>query len=148
MARVDYFGIEEAIKSILDADADLAGVEVLIEEELTIQRGNVVGIYLDDRDAPNEDQSLSAGTRTRFNVRFSIWCWHFGVGRDRRVPMEQRDDLIGKVEIALMKERTLNDTVNSSWLEGGEFLSGPDPTGNQFMSGASVMLIADVTAAT
>jgi len=62
--------------------------------------------------------------------------------------MEQRDDLIGKVEIALMKERTLNGTVNSSWLEGGEFLSGPDPTGNQFMSGASVMLIADVTATT
>ena len=148
MARIDYFNIEEAIKSILDADADLADVEVLIEEELTIQRGNVVGIYLDDRDAPDEEQSLSAGTRTRFNVRFSIWCWHFGVGRDRRVPMQQRDDLVGKVEIALMKERTLNDTVNMSWLEGGEFLSGPDPTGDQFMSGASVILIVNVVGTT
>jgi len=148
MARVDYFSIETAIKTILDADADLAGVAILIEEELTVQRGNVVGIYLDDRDASDPDQSLSAGTRTRFNVRFSIWCWHFGVGRDRRVPMEQRDDLVGKVEIALMKERTLNDTVNMSWLEGGEFLSGPDPTGNQFMSGASIILVADVVAST
>ena len=148
MARVDYFNIEEAIKTILDADADLAGVSVLVEEELTVQRGNVIGIYLDDRDAADADQSLSAGTRTRFNVRFTIWCWHFGVGRDRRVPMEQRDDLVGKVEIALMKERTLNGTVTTSWLEGGEFLSGPDPTGNQFMSGASVILVVDVTGTT
>ena len=148
MARVDYFSIETAIKTILDADADLASVSVLIEEELTVQRGNVIGIYLDDRDAAEQDQSLSAGTRTRFNVRFSIWCWHFGVGRDRRVPMEQRDDLVGKVEIALMKERSLNSTVDTSWLEGGEFLSGPDPTGKQFMSGASIILVADVTGTT
>ena len=148
MARVDYFNIEEQIKTILDDDADLSDVDILIEEEISVQRGNVIGIYLDERDAPDDEQSLSAGTRTRFNVRFSIWCWHFGIGRDRRVPMQQRDDLVGKVEIALMKKRTLNDTVNMSWLEGGEFLSGPDPTGNQFMSGASVILVANVTGTT
>lgn len=147
MARIDYFSIEEAIKTVLDDDADVTG-SVLIEEEITIQRGNIIGIYLDDRNAADEDQSLSAGTRTRFNVRFTIWCWHFGIGRDRRGPMEQRDDLVGKVEIALMKKRTLNDTVTMSWLEGGEFLSGPDPTGNQFMSGASIILVVDVTGTT
>jgi len=148
VARVDYFAIETQIKTILDAEASLSGTSVLIEEELTFERGNIVGIFLDDREAPEELQSLSAGTRTRFLVTFSIWCWHFGVGRDRRVPMEQRDDLVGNVEIALMKERTLNGTVNMSWLAGGEFLSGPGETKNQFMSGAQIILIVDVTAST
>ena len=148
MSRVDYFTIEEAIKSILDADAIVSAKAILIEEELVFERGNIIGIYLDDRQAPDELQSISAGTRTRFLVSFSLWCWHFGVGRDRRVPMEQRDDLLGNVEIALMKVRNLNDTVNTSWLLGGEFLSGPDPTGKQFMSGAQIILVADVTAST
>lgn len=148
MARVDYFAIEAAIRDILVADAGLAGTTVLVEEELTVNRGNIVGIYLEDRDSPAEIQTLSAGTRTRFFVRFTIWCWHFGVGRNRQVPMEQRDDLVGKVEIALMGNRNLNGTVDSSWLLGGEFISGPDPTGRQFMSGASVILEVDVTGTT
>ena len=148
MARINYYGIEDAIRSVLAADSDLAGVTITVEEELSPARGNVVGIYLDSRSAPNELQGLSAGQRTRFHVTFSIWCWHFGVGRDWRVPMQQRDDLLGKVEIVLMKNRTLNDTVTMSWLTGGEFMSGPDPTGNQFMSGAEIKLTADVAAST
>ena len=146
MSRVNYFEIENQIRAVLAAATDLAGVTILVEEEIAVQRGNVVGIYLDDRSAPSELQSISAGTRTRLLVQFSIWCWHFGIGRDRRPTMQARDDLVGKVEIALMGNRNLNSTVNTSWLEGGEFISGPDPTGDQFMSGAQVRLTVDVTA--
>lgn len=146
MARVNYFEIENQIRAVLAAASDLTGVTILVEEEIAVQRGNVVGIYLDDRSAPSELQSISAGTRTRLYVQFSIWCWHFGIGRDRRPAMQARDDLVGKVEIALMGNRNLNNTVNTSWLEGGEFISGPDPTGDQFMSGAQVRLTVDVTA--
>ena len=146
MARINYFNIETQIKAVLDADANLTGTTILVEEEIAVQRGNVVGIYLDDRSAPADLQSISAGTRTRLLVQFSIWCWHFGIGRDRRPAMQARDDLVGKVEIALMGNRNLNSTVNTSWLEGGEFISGPDPTGDQFMSGAQVRLTVDVTA--
>mgnify|MGYP001566743466 FL=1 len=146
MARINYYNIEAQIKAVLDADANLTGTTILVEEEIAVQRGNIVGIYLDDRSAPSDLQSISAGTRTRLYVQFSIWCWHFGIGRDRRPAMQARDDLVGKVEIALMGNRNLNDTVNTSWLEGGEFISGPDPTGDQFMSGAQVRLTVDVTA--
>ena len=146
MPRINYFNIETQIKAVLDADSNLTGTAVLVEEEIAVQRGNVIGIYLDDRSAPSELQSISSGTRTRFFVQFSIWCWHFGIGRDRSPAMQARDDLVGKVEIALMGNRTLNATVNTSWLEGGEFISGPDPTGDQFMSGAQVRLTVDVTA--
>lgn len=148
MARIDYYGIENAIANVLKTDSTLTGVTVLVEEELTVQRGNVIGIYLDDRNVPIEDQPIAAGTKTRFNVNFSIWCWHFGIGRDRTLAQQQRDDLIGKVEIALMKNRTLQNTVTMSWLDGGDFISGPDPTGNQFMSGGEIRLTVDVTAST
>ena len=146
MARCDYYAIENAIATILRADATLAGVSVIVEDEVAVQRGSIIGIYLDDRDAPMDLQAIAAGTRTRFNINFSIWCWHFGVGRDRTVVMQQRDDLLGKVEIALMNNRTLSNTVTMSWLNGGEFISGPDPTGNQFMSGAQIRLTVDATA--
>lgn len=148
MARVDYYAIENAIAAVLRADATLAGVTVMVEEELSFQRGSIVGIYLDDRSSPQDLQAISAGTETRFIVNFTVWCWHMGIGRDRTMVMQQRDDLVGKVEIALMKNRTLSNTVNMSWLEGGEFISGPDPQGNQFMSGAEIKLSADVTAST
>ena len=142
-----FISDRDFIKNVLDDDASVVA-DVIIEEELSVQRNNVVGIYLDDRIAPEGDQSLSSGTRTRFQVRFSIWCWHFGIGPDRRPVMEQRDDLLGNVEIALMNNRSLNSTVETSWIEGGEFMSGPDPDSNQFMAGAQIILVADVTAST
>ena len=144
MARADYYAIEDAIRAVLAAASSLSGVTILVEEELTVQRGSVIGIYLEDRTAPAEEQPIAAGLETRFHVNFTIWCWHFGVGRDRRPVMEARDDLVGNVEIALMGNRDLNDTVDSSWLTGGDFLSGPDPTGKQFMAGASINLTVDV----
>lgn len=148
MSRVDYYNIEDQIRSVLAADSDLSGVTILVEEEISAQRGNVVAIYLDDRSAPDSLQGLSAGQRTRFLIRFTIWCFHFGISRDRRAVMEQRDDLVGKVEIALMKNRNLNNSVVTSWLSGGEFISGPDPTGKQFMVGASITLECDAIGST
>lgn len=146
MARVDYSTIEDAIETVLKADANLAGVTYLVEEELVMGTGDIVGIYLEDRNAPEAMQSVSAGKRTRFLIRFSVWCWHFGIAKNKRTVMKKRDDLLGKVEIALMGNRNLNNTVNTSWLEGGEFESGKDEAGRQFMSGGQIILTADATA--
>src|SRR3990167_3473965 len=146
MARVDYSAIEDAIETVLKADANLAGVKYLVEEELVMGTGDIIGIYLEDRNAPEGMQSVSAGKRTRFLIRFSVWCWHFGIAKNKRLVMEKRDDLLGKAEIALMGNRNLNDTVNTSWLEGGEFESGKDEAGRQFMSGGQIILTADATA--
>ncbi len=144
MSRIDYFLIEEKIKQQLEADDELNTdvSEILIEEELTFQRGKIIGIYLDRRDAAPENQTLSFATRIRFELRFNIWvfAWHLEV----REAIHLRDDLLGKVELVLMADRSLQGSVTSSWISGGEFDNGQD--GGGFYSGASIELIADKTA--
>ena len=147
MARLDYYAIETAIKTLLEADATLAGTVVTVEDELLFgaERTPWVGIFLDRRD-PGE-QSLSAGTRTRYNIRLSIWCWEYSMESISKA-IQLRDDLVGKVEVALMKQRTLNDTVTKSWIEGGELPSARVPDNNGFVSGGEIILIADASATT
>lgn len=148
MARVDYFQIEKEIQKVLQADADLEGVAVLVEEELTFAQDNTVLIELNRRDAPDDKQSLSAGQRTRYDLALSIWCWGFGF--ERETAMENRDDLLGKVEVALLEHRAtgnnLNGEITAFWLRGGEFENRRSTDSDRFLSGAEIEMICDVTA--
>ncbi len=144
MARVDYFNIEEKIKQQLEANDEINTdvSAIIIEEELTFQRGKIIGIYLERRDAPPENQTLSFATRIRFELKFNIWvfAWHLEI----REAIHLRDDLLGKVELVLMADRSLQGSVGSSWISGGEFDNGIGESG--FYSGASIELLADTTA--
>ena len=148
--RVDYFQIEKEIQTVLMADTDLAGVKVLIEEELTFAESNIILIELDRRDAPEEMQSISAGQRTRYLLALSLWCWGFGYEREKA--MENRDDLLGKVEVSLLKHRSakqgnaFGDLVAAFWLQGGDFENRRTAESDRFLSGAQIEVICDVTA--
>ena len=144
MARIDYWNIEQQIASIIKTAVPRA--RVLVEEELDFGESDVVGIYLEDRTAADNMQSISSGTRMRVGIQFTIWCWHFGFGKNQAVAMQQRDILVGDVETALMAAPTLNNTVTTSWITGGEFLAGPEPSNNGFAAGATVNLLVDATA--
>lgn len=145
MARVDYYALEEAIRTQLKTTATLADTTILIEEEVMMQPGNVVVIYLDRRDAPADEQVISAGRRTRFNIKFTIACYHSGL--DKSVVMEQRDDLLGKVELALMADNTFSNSVDASWIEGGDFENARNQGGTAgFVSVGTIELIAQVSA--
>ena len=141
MARVNYFALEEAIQTILRADPTLSGVSVEIEREIEFidNAQSAVIIYLDGREAPEDMQRLAAGTRTDFHVMFTLWCMEFHLDSIAQAA-KLRDDLIGKVEVALMKERTLNGNVQGSWLEGGEFLTAD--SGSGFLSAGEIKLVA------
>lgn len=143
MARIDYYDIEEKIKLLLQENDEInTEAHILIEKELTFEQGKIIAIYLDRRDAPANIQSLSAGTRTRFNLQFTIWVFAFSLELQKAI--ELRDDLLGKVELVLMADRTLKGSVASSYISGGEFENVTGGTG--FMSGASIELVADKTA--
>lgn len=146
--RVDYYGIETAIKDILEADAgnDLPdNLKVFIESQIAFNDEGCPGvyIYLDRRDAPPQIQRIAAGTRTDMEVDLSLWCaeFHDSVEDASRL----RDDLIGKVEVALMADRTLNDTVTAFWLRGGDFNMLQD---NGFLSMGEIKMRARVVATT
>lgn len=122
MAAVDYFSIEVAIETILKADATLgSNVTVMVEEQIQLdpQGGPKVYIYADSRRAPPDIQRLRAGTSTDIELLISVWCFAFNM--DPRQAAKDRDTLVGNVELSLMADRTLNGTVQASWLEGGEF---------------------------
>lgn len=147
MAAIDYHAILEGIRDQIEADEDAPSVTIHIEEELSTVEGPTVMLYLDRRDAPDDLQTLSAGQRTRYEVTISIWC--FGVAMDSmREACRNRDNLLGEIEIALMKDRTLQETVSSSWFTGGEFISAQAPGVGGFVSGAEIVLVALVTAIT
>lgn len=146
MARVDYFAIEQAIQQVLLADEDLRDrVTVLVEAGVTPEREPLVVIHLDRREAPANLQTLSAGTTTHLRLRFSILCYSYAL--EVAELMRLRDDLTGKVEVALMRNPTFNGAVELSWLEGGEFET-PAKSDEGFAMWAEVALVADVTART
>lgn len=149
MPWIDYWGIRQEIRDILKDDADLSGVNVSIEDEnyFAAERSPWVGVYLERRDAPIGIQRISAGQQTTYELRFILWCWVYSL---EGVPdaIRRRDDVLARVEVALMRQRTLRGKVDHIRLEGGEMPSGRDPDANGFMSGAEIIMIAQIKTTT
>lgn len=144
-----YWPITQGIKSRLDLS--LAGaitpVPAVVMEEEYAANESWVGIYLTNRNAPANVQSMSAGTRTRFLLHFELWCWRFAM--DGPKAMQLRDELVGATELALMIDRTFGGTCDSSWLEGGDMKTASDPqTMGRFFAGGQIVLTVDTFART
>ena len=140
MARIDYFEIGQQIKQVLIDDPDLDGVTVLVEEQPVFGEGDVIVIWPARRIAP-PGQSLSAGTRVTYDIDYAIWC--YGQALDASEASRMRDNLVGRAEIALMRNRTLNGAAKHITLRGGEFGARDEPV---FVRGAEIGLGVDKTA--
>jgi hypothetical protein len=143
--RIDYWGLEEEVKAILDTELVDGHVDIEREFQFASESTPWVGIYLDRRDAPASLQPLAAGKQTRMLVRLRLDCRAYSLESIARAS-QFRDELIGRVEVALMKHRDLNGKATASWLEGGSFSRVPQQDG--WISGGEVMLVADVKATT
>jgi len=145
MARIAYFAIQEEIQRVLQADATLADVLVTVEEDgpKSGEQMPWIGVYLEDREDAGE--SIAAGTRQVFNVRYGIWIYEYHPESVKQAA-QLRDVLIGKVEIALMKNRTLNQNVEGVKILRGEFESAKDRAG--FIMGGSIVVEILKTAST
>lgn len=147
MARIDYAAIQTQIKTVLNADATLAGVTVEIERDglTSPEQCPWVGIYLERRQIFR--RPIAAGTRMDYKIYFLLWCYEFSM-ETIEAAASLRDDLIGKVEIALMKNTSLNGLVTTLALtdDAGEFESARTEAG--FISGGSIRLEAVAKATT
>jgi len=138
MARVNYHDILTQIQSVLDADADVDALTFInLEPNLDPMTGNKIYIYEESRTAPENLQRISAGRRTSIIYTVSIWCLAFSLDSVDHAS-QLRDDLVGFVEIALMNNRDLNNTVHTLWLNGGAFDGAP--LDNGFTSAAETMV--------
>ena len=148
MAAIDYSGIRNQLKTILEADARLAGVRVYVEEEPQFgisDRAQAVVVYLTGRTAPPNVQPLAAGKRTRYFLRVEIGVVYFAM-ESYKAACDGRNTLLGNVELVLMKDRTIGGKVETSWLEGGAMYSAKNPASPVWCAVAELALIAEVSA--
>jgi hypothetical protein len=142
MAVIDFHAVKVGIKALIDADSAI-DAQVEIEKNVVgqvgiaaVSRGGWVGIYLERADTEDEGDGshpISAGQSERLNMDFLIVCAHFHLN-SIEAATELRDDLAGKVHLALMAERTLGGTVQHSYCDGMEFDSGRLDDGADFLS--------------
>lgn len=147
MARLDYYGIEEELRNIIVSDTLADGVAVQIETEISTIEGPTVVIFLENRIANAEDQAIAAGTQTRYQLTFALWCLDVSFDGFAEA-IKKRDDLVSRIEQILMKNRSIGGKVISSWLAGGEFENAQTPDQTGFVSAAEISLIADAKTTT
>lgn len=147
--RIDYTAILQAIRQAIVSDTEVERHDpeithrVYIERPLTLEAPSIF-VYRERRDAPEDQQRLSQGRRVDYDLQIAVWVTEFDMDSVER-SSERCDALLGKVELALLNDRTLGGTVNYILLQGGEFISGED---NQFYSAAEIALVARTHAMT
>lgn len=120
MSAIDYYDIKETIKEILDADADFTA-QVSIEEDVVMNPLEPqLLIQLTNRRYSDADQSLSAGRKSRYDLEFFLTLHVTSFEKAQAIRI--RDDLMGFLELALLRNHTLNGKVITSWIGGGEFI--------------------------
>jgi len=147
VARIDYFLVEQEIQKVIKEDATIVSagvVHVVVEEDVVTSPEMCpwVGIYIADRESAGSP--ITAGQQQRFRVRYEVWCYEHAM--DVPEASRLRDDLIGKVEVALLKKPTLNGKVTSMLITGGTFDSGRTAVG--FLQGGSIVLEIEKKATT
>jgi hypothetical protein len=145
MAKIDYFALAEEIAEIIHANKP--EIMVVVEEELIIGPDNhpIVAVYVDRREPP-DIQPIAAGKKMRVIVYFAVWVWSYGLNVKEAI--RERDDLIGDVELILMQNRTINDLVDTLWIDGGRLPTAMLPDSSGFTSGGEIIVRAEVMAET
>lgn len=144
MPRFDYIGLLREMQTLLQLDPSMTGVTVTVEKQgvNAVELSPWVNIRLDRRDAP--EQYLAGNTRQRYILRIVLTCVQFAL--DVEMAAQLRDDLLGTVEVVLMKNRDISQLVSTSWIDGGAFDITSEDAG--FLANAEIVLLADVTATT
>ncbi len=148
LALADYNGMLDAIRDNLTNNpltaGLLRGVHVSWHGEPNPDMLPCALVYLHDRRIPVRKQTISAGMRTDLEIVFSVWVLHYSLNSmDEAVRL--RNDLLARVDAALMSDRTLGNRARGVWLEAGNMVSGANEQGAAFSAGAETRLVADTS---
>lgn len=150
MARVDYSDIKAEIASILSASTDLATVQITVDDDIRLDSFGVsANVEIVRRDYTAPAQSLSAGQRQRYYLTAVVSV--ISVALDREAAVSMRDSVVGHIEVALMRNRTLNDKVDTLFLQGGDMFLLKNTSSNSegyFIAAAEVVAAIDATITT
>lgn len=150
MSAIDYAGIKREVQTVLKADEDLNAnrqITVVVERENIFSAEMCPWINVVALDRQVVEDVIAAGARMRldYHMRLLIATFH---GESLAKAAESRDTILGLAEIVLMRNRTLNSTVNFLVLEGGEIGSAEVEDDLGFIADAEVDFFVNVLAAT
>lgn len=146
MAGIDYYGIEEKLGEILNACENLNEAVITVEEEprFNADMQPWCGIFMTSR-SPAPNQRIAAGQQTQYHLNLSVWVFASSLESNREA-IRLRDDFLSRVEVEIMKNRTIGGMVDYLWLEGGDMMT--EKTDKVFSSGAEIKLVCHATSST
>jgi len=151
MAKIDYYQLGLDIQSLLRGDSSitLSDKQILVESTSFPDPSinPFVNITIVGRDAPDNEQTISASTRIEMLVQVRIVVAAFDA-QEIRNAIERRDDAIGDIELVLVANPDLNvpSKVNHSWITGGELETGAES--NFYIASGTIDLTVNMTATT
>ena len=145
MARIRYYEYLKAIRDVLDDDSDLRVLRVKIEiGKVVVTAAQTPHINVVEISREPLRSAIAAGTLSRYRVRWKITVSTFSAAGFEDA-MQQRDEVLGTVEVVLMRHRDLGGIMPSKQLvlEGGSLQSAPGEAGG-FWAQADVDLSAEI----
>jgi|TARA_R100000482_G_scaffold117529_1_gene61151 hypothetical protein len=149
MAIIDYTGIVNEIKSILDNDSrtnSFGGrtTTIIVEGEAILNEESCpqIQIFLEEHETLQDTETIGGTTPYLTSLSIIIWMYDFNL---ENVPGSQaRDTMLGKVKEVLKEKKTLNDTVLYYKFTGGEFDNQKNTAGLGFFKGVSLTIDCEV----
>jgi hypothetical protein len=149
MAIIDYTGIENEIKSILDNDSrtnSFGGRATTIEVEGEAILNEVscpqIQIFLEEHETLQDTETIGGATPYLTSLSIVIWMYDFNL--ENVGGSQARDTMLGKVKEVLKENKTLNDTVLYFKFGGGEFDNQKNTAGLGFFKGVSLTIDCEV----
>lgn len=149
MAKIAYYTIQSAVRTILMAGlSGQAATNVYIERPrpLSCDLDPFISIFGRARSAPIDRQYIAANSRMSIEWVLSIWVWANALTDDTLAgAIQARDGYLGDIEILIMQNPTLSETVDSAWCEGGDMNTGQDARGLYIGGEVLVRVLVDAT---
>ena len=149
MARIDYGALTVAIRDFIASLAEVRAAQASVEVARVIALAGTtpfIGVF-EQRRTRTAGQSIAAGTRVRYSVQWKIVVAALS-GKGFADASFQRDDLISRIEVAFLNDRTAGGAFPNRGLElaGGDLRSGPGEGG--FIAEGDLNLSWEVEATT
>jgi hypothetical protein len=144
MAIIDYLGVENAIKSLLEADSRTEDNTVEVEPEFMLipDKCPYVAIYLDSYETLANTETIGGTKPYLTGLNIQIWCYTFSF--ENLDGATRRDSMLGNVKEVIKDNDTLSDTVLYWQFGTGEFDNQKNTAGLGFFKGVSLSLLCQI----
>ena len=140
MAIIDYIGIENTIKTLLDADSRTNDNTIEVEGEFMLKPDQCpyIGIFLNTHETLEDTETIGGTNPYLTGLEIELWLYTFSF--ENYDAATRRDTLLGNVMAVLKDNKTLSDTVLYFQFGGGTFENQKNTAGLGFFKGVSLTL--------